>query len=381
VAFVPVKQGDLSLAIIYPRAELMAAAFDLQKELLALGAIGLAGLFVALWLVARSISRPITQLAQAAQEVAAGQFDLRLDASGATAEVRRLTFAFNKMARDLQMRMQELRYTTTVKERLEGELAAARSIQMSLLPKVFPAFPDRTEFDVHAMVRPAREVGGDFYDFYFIDDERLCVLLGDVSGKGIPAALFMAVTKTLLKATSSASLDPGEVLAKVNDELCDESATGMFVTLAFAILHTGTGEVTFANAGHHAPLRLQTDGTIAPLDGVSGVALALLPDLRYGVTTAQMQPGEAIFFYTDGVTEALSSQRDFYGPARLRMLLRDVLEAPAEQINRAVVQDVRTFCAEREQSDDISVLTVRWFGAKSAQLPAARTTRAITSPA
>jgi sigma-B regulation protein RsbU (phosphoserine phosphatase) len=343
----------------------MAQAFDLQKELGAVGLIGVAGLLVAVAFIARSISRPIAVLAQAAQDVAAGHFDQRLDASGTTDEVRRLTFAFNKMTRDLQMRMQELRYTTTLKERLEGELTAARNIQMSLLRKTFPAFPERTELDIHAVVRPAREVGGDFYDFYFVDEDRLCVVLGDVSGKGIPAALFMAVTKTLLKANSSAVLSAGEIVGNVNHELSGEGDTGMFVTLLYALLNTATGEVELANAGHHPPFHVQANGSIAALTGRSGVALGLVPGLEYPLNRVQLQPGDALFFYTDGVTEALSAGREFYSTDRLQGLLGNVHGEPADEINRAVVQDVRTFTAEREQSDDISVLTLRWLGAKS----------------
>lgn len=362
VTYVPIKEGGLSLAIVYPKAELMAEAFDLQKELLALGLIGLAALFVALTFIARSISRPIAVLAKAAQDVAAGQFDLRLDASGATEEVRRLTFAFNKMTRDLQMRMQELRYTTTVRERLEGELTGARSIQMSLLPKVFPAFPAHPEFDLHAIVRPAREVGGDFYDFHFLDEERLCVLIGDVSGKGIPAALFMAVTKTLLKATSSSALSAGEIVAKVNDDVCGEGDTGMFVTLLYAILNTRTGEAELANAGHHAPFLLGSSGEVAPLDVPGGMALGVLSGQNYTVSKVTLSPGETLFFYTDGVIEALDSDRHFYGIPRLQILLHELHAEPVERITRAAVRDVRTFSGERDQSDDISVLALRWIG-------------------
>ena len=203
IAYAPVRTGGFSLAVVYPEAEALADARHLRNQLLATGVLGLLGLLGALIFVARTSSKPIVELARAAQRVAAGDLTLRLSAAAPTEEVRNLMNAFNKMTRDLQMRMQELRYTTTVKERFEGELNAARSIQMSLVPKRFPAFPGRPEFDVHALLRPAREIGGDLYDFYFLDDEWLCFLIGDVAGKGVPAALFMAVTKTLLKASSS----------------------------------------------------------------------------------------------------------------------------------------------------------------------------------
>ena len=361
IAYVPIQNGELSLAIVFPESEALAEARELRNELLAIGLVGLAGLFAALVIVARSISKPITQLAAAAQQVAQGDLEQRLSVESPTEEVANLTNAFNKMTRDLQMRMQELRYSTTVKERFEGELNAARSIQMSLVPKTFPAFPERPEFDVHALLRPAREIGGDFYDFYFLDGDRLCFLIGDVSGKGIPAALFMAVTKTLLKASSSRGLPIAQMMAEMNDELGEQTDSGMFVSLLFAVLEVQTGALIFCNAGHPAPFLLSASG-VAPLDGEKNVALGAMPGLAYHATTAQLAPGDALFLYTDGVTEALADGEHFYGPARLQSTLADVAALGVEKITRGVVTDVRAFCGAREQSDDISVMSLRWHG-------------------
>ncbi len=361
IAYVPIQGGELSLAIVYPESEALREARELRNELLAIGLVGLAGLFAALVIVARSLSKPITQLAAAAQKVAQGDLEQRLSVESPTEEMANLTNAFNKMTRDLQMRMQELRYTTTVKERYEGELGAARNIQMSLVPKRFPAFPERPEFDVHAILRPAREIGGDLYDFYFLDGDRLCFLIGDVSGKGIPAALFMAVTKTLLKASTSHDLPMAEMMAQVNDELCDQTDSGMFVSLLLAVLSVKTGALTFCNAGHPSAFLLSAAGVV-PLDGPRNVALGAMPGLAYHAATAQLAPGDALFLYTDGVTEALDRDDRFYGPARLQIVLKEIAALPVEKITRGTVTDVRTFCGEREQSDDISVMALRWLG-------------------
>jgi sigma-B regulation protein RsbU (phosphoserine phosphatase) len=368
IAFAPVEAGELALALVYPKKEVLADAFALQKEQLALGILGLIGLFGALIFVARSISKPIQQLAGAAQLVADGDLEQRLSVTAPTEEVRDLMNAFNKMTRDLQMRMQELRYTTTVKERFEGELNAARSIQMSLVPKHFPAFPGHKEFDVHALLRPAREIGGDLYDFYFLDDDWLCFLIGDVSGKGVPAALFMAVTKTLLKASSSRHTPMPQMLAQVNDELCVQTDSGMFVSLLYGHLHTKTGELEFCNAGHPAPYLLGADHTVRPLTGAKDVAVGAMSALDYHSTTLHLTPGDTLFFYTDGVTEALDRSDHFYNNARLECVLKDVAALPVEKITRGVVRDVRTFCGERDQSDDISVMAIRWFGPTPAPL-------------
>ncbi len=365
IAFAPVEAGELALALVYPKDEVLAGAFALQKEQLILGAIGLLALFAALIFVARSISRPILQLSRAAQLVADGDLEARLTASAPTDEVRDLMNAFNKMTRDLQMRMQELRYTTTVKERFEGELNAARSIQMSLVPKHFPAFPGHPELDIHALLRPAREIGGDLYDFYFLDSDWLCFLIGDVSGKGVPAALFMAVTKTLLKASSSRRVPMAQMLAHVNDDLCEQTDSGMFVSLLYGHLNTRTGEVEFCNAGHPAPYLLGAGGQVRALDSTKNVAIGAMSALDYHSATLQLAPGDTLFLYTDGVTEALDRGDNFYATARLECALHDLAELPVEKITRGVVRDVRTFSGEREQSDDISVLAVRWLGSSS----------------
>ena len=233
---------------------------------------------------------------------------------------------------------------------------------MSLLPKIFPAFPDRPEFDVHAMVRPAREVGGDFYDFFFIGPDKLCVLIGDVAGKGVPAAIFMAVSKALIKATAQGEALLTRVLGRVNDELCEEADAGMFVTLLLAVLDTSTGEIEYCNCGHLSPFLLRGDGSVAPLDGGHAPALALAKGLEFTTSKHRLVPTDTLFFFTDGVTEALSKSRDFYTSRRLQIVLRDVYALPVQRITRAVVQDVRAFSADQEQTDDISVLALRWVG-------------------
>ncbi len=362
VAYAPILDGGLSLAVVFPRDAVLADARRLLLELLALGGFGLALLFAAIVLVARSISKPIRQLAAAARQIAAGDLETALAVDGRTEEVGHLAGTFNKMTRDLRMQMQELRYTTTVRERLEGELSAARSIQMSLLPKTFPAFPGRRDFDIHAIVRPAREVGGDFYDFFLIDERRLCVLISDVSGKGVPAALFMAVTKALLKATALSGLPLAQVMRKVNDELCEEADGGMFVTLLVAVLDTATGDIEYSNAGHTSPFLLTNDGEVGPLDGAHGPALALAAGLDFPTVKHRLGIADTLFFFTDGVTEAQSKSREFYTPRRLQIVLRDVFALPVQRITRSVIQDVRAFAADQEQTDDISVLALRWLG-------------------
>jgi sigma-B regulation protein RsbU (phosphoserine phosphatase) len=276
--------------------------------------------------------------------------------------VRDLGSAFNRMTRELQMRMEELRYTTRVQERIEGELSAARSIQMSMLVKHFPAFPDRGEIDLHGIVKPARAVGGDFYDFYFLDHDHLCLLVGDVAGKGVPAALYMAVSKTLLKANAGLKDSPGEMLARVNNELHDDGRTGMFISLAYAILNVRTGSLELCSAGHPAPYLISADGGVSALNGASGVALGAWSDLRYETSRRKLSPGDTLVFFTDGVTEAVNSEKEFYASERLLRLLRTLSGRTVEQITRDILNDVHAFSANHEQADDLTLLAVRWNG-------------------
>jgi sigma-B regulation protein RsbU (phosphoserine phosphatase) len=215
------------------------------------------------------------------------------------------------------------------------------------------------------MVRPAREVGGDFYDFYLLEDDWLCFFVGDVSGKGVPAALFMAVTKTLLKASSSRPGAGAEMLSKVNNELCAQTDGGMFVTLCFALLDLRTGAIEIGNAGHYSPFLLHATGAVEPMETRNNVALGASANLEYHVSTSQLAPGDALFLFTDGVTEALDRDEHFFGAERLETLLKNLAVARVEKITRGVIKDVRTYCGDRQQSDDISVLAVRWNGPSS----------------
>ena len=299
VAYAPMPNGGLALAVVYPEDEALADARRLRNGLLTTGFLGLLGLTRrARSSSPGSISKPIVELARAAQLVADGDLEQRLGVSAPTeGRCATLMNAFNKMTRDLQMRMQELRYTTTVKERFRRR--AECPPQQPDEPRaqgIFPPSPAGAEFDIPRppAARPAKSAG-DFYDFYFLDDDWLCLLIADVSGKGVPAALFMAVTKTLLKASSSRRIPIAEMVAHVNDELCEQTDSGMFVSLLYAHLNTRTGELEFCNAGHPVPYLLAADQTARPLTGAKDVAVGAMSALDYHSTRSQLAPGDAAF--------------------------------------------------------------------------------------
>jgi sigma-B regulation protein RsbU (phosphoserine phosphatase) len=247
------------------------------------------------------------------------------------------------------------------KQRMEETLKLAHDIQMSMVPKIFPPFPDRSEFDIFATLAPAKEVGGDFYDFFFIDNDHLCFAVGDVSGKGVPASLFMAVTKTLFRATASNGGTPGEILARLNAEICRDNESCMFVTLFCAILNIRTGQVDYSNGGHNLPYHLYQRG-VSPLENLGGRVLGLVEQSPYASGRMVLAPGEALLLYTDGVTEAMDSRERLYSDQRLAEFLASNHGSSPRQIVDDLVSDVRSFAGAAPQSDDITALALRYFG-------------------
>jgi len=250
----------------------------------------------------------------------------------------------------------------TQKERMQEELDVGRNIQMSLVPQKFPAFPDREEFDVYATLQPAREVGGDLYDFYLLDKDRLCFCIGDVSGKGVPAALFMAMTKTLIKSRAADDCSTASIITHVNEELSRDNPSSMFVTVFAAILNIGTGELTYTNAGHNPPYLIRKQGSSESLAERHGPIVAAMPDMIYVEDTIQLKRGDILTLSTDGVTEAMDESNNLFSDDRLERLLREGDLPGAEETVEAIMAGVGDFVGEAEQSDDITILSLQYLG-------------------
>ncbi|MBM4125269.1 MAG: DUF3365 domain-containing protein, partial [Nitrospira sp.] len=257
----------------------------------------------------------------------------------------------------VEERTEELRRTMQEKERIGSELRIASEIQRSILPRTFPAFPERDDFELYAETIPAREMGGDFYDFFLIDRDRLGLVIADVSGKGVPAAIFMAVSRTMLKATAMQAASPGDCLHQVNNLLCPDNDSAMFVTVFYGILNTRTGELEYSNAGHNLPYVLSRQGSIAVLDNPGGMALGVIQDSPYQVRRIRLRSGEGLFLYTDGVTEAMDRQGNLFSEPRLKQLLLRIQGGTPTEIIRDTVAEVRAYAAGEPQADDITLLT------------------------
>ena len=244
---------------------------------------------------------------------------------------------------------------------IQHDLNIASEIQQAILPKKFPPFPDESSFDIYASMIAANEVGGDFYDFFMIDKHRLGFVIGDVSGKGIPAAIFMAVSRTLIRATGLKSDSLIECIGHVNNLLCKESVSSMFVTIFYGILNTQTGEVEYVNAGHNPPYLLSSIG-ISKVEMTNGLALGVLEDFNYESKKIQLKKGDRLLLYTDGVVEAINQTETAYGEEKFEDFLNDNRTLPIEIILKKSLTDVNEFAAGAPQSDDITLLGIAFKG-------------------
>lgn len=244
---------------------------------------------------------------------------------------------------------------------LQQELDIANIIQTSILRKTFPAFPERKEFDIYAKMLTAKEVGGDLYDFFLIDKYRLGVVIGDVSGKGIAAALLMAVSKTLLKATAFKGMPADSILSEVNNIIVDESPPNMFVTVFFGVLDTRSGAFEYSNGGHNPPYLISAEGKVKQLDNIGGLMIGAFKDVPFESNVVMVKSGESLVFYTDGVTEAFNNENEEFQESRLEKVLEGKNSLSVNDIVQHVFEDVQSFSEGVEQSDDITCLALKYL--------------------
>lgn len=243
---------------------------------------------------------------------------------------------------------------------IQNELNVATRIQRSILPCDFPPFPGIEGFELYAEMIPAKEVGGDFYDFFLLDENRLALAIGDVSGKGVPAAIFMAVTRTLLKSVALTGVQAGECLKQVNRMLSLENTSYMFVTLYYAILNIVTGEYQFSNAGHNLPYIISADGSARELPAAAGIVLGIDEIHEYQTETISLMPGDIIFLFTDGITESFNEAKEMYGDERLQRCLEHTGISGPKELIRKVVREVSVHAGEEPQSDDLTMLAAKY---------------------
>ena len=277
-------------------------------------------------------------------------------------EVRVLSDDVASMAEGIRRYMINLQTVTADKERIGAELNLASQIQADMLPHIFPAFPERDEFDIYASMTPAKEVGGDFYDFFLVDDSHLGLVMADVSGKGVPAALFMMVSKILVQNAAMSGRRPAEALRLVNEQICANNREEMFVTVWLGILDLATGVITAANAGHEYPTLMAKDGQFELIKDKHGFVVGGMEGLKYKEYELQMEPGAKLFIYTDGVPEATSAEKELFGTDRMLKALNEVTDATPEDVLKHVHAAVDGFVRDAEQFDDLTMLCLEFRG-------------------
>ncbi len=313
--------------------------------------------FLVCRLAIRHVARPLKQLAAAADEVAGGQFNTPLPAIASRDEIGLLRDSFENMQHSLTNYMEELKSTTAAKASIESELKIAHDIQMSMLPMTYPAFPDRHDIDVYGMVMPAKAVGGDLYDF-FIRDDKLFFCIGDVSGKGVPASLVMAVTRSLFRNIAAYTQDPDHIVLALNNDLSNNNDTGMFVTLFLGVLDLNTGHLSYANAGHNPPL-LMDSGEVTVLECDPNVPIGVMPCWKFSVQHLDLKTGDGVFLYTDGLNEAEDASHRQFGMDRMLQVAKLTAGKPQNLIE-AMKSTVQLFVGDAEQSDDLTMLAIQY---------------------
>lgn len=358
MAYSPMPSNGWSLGVLFPKSELMADITDLNHNMILIFLAGFALTLGVIVLISRSITKPLRMLSSAAGQIATGNLDVKIPRPRSKDEVGRLADSFDYMKSSLKQYINDLRETTAAKQKIESELKIAHDIQMGILPKIFPPFPDRPELDIYAILEPAKDVGGDLYDFFFIDDDHICFTIGDVSGKGVPAALFMAITRTLIKTRAVEGVSPDSIMSGVNRDFAMDNPSMMFVTLFFGILNTRTGQLTYSNGGHNPPYLVTAQGHCSVMENTEGMILGVMEDAVFESKTISLEKGDLVFLYTDGITEAINQKKEMFSENRLEGELRHCVDMTARQLIEKVQKSVKEFTKGMEQFDDITMLSI-----------------------
>ena len=375
-AYTPINISSWTLAIQVPVLDVTQPALDIgsgimkkmddtvemiNRSIINISLVFIVGLSIILFFsvefskrFSRRLTDPLLALQRDVHNISKGNLDHRAEIMSRD-EIGDLAHEFNAMAESLQEYIRNFTAATAEKERISAELDVAKKIQTAMIPSIFPPYPDREEFDIFASMTPAKEVGGDFYDFFFVDDDTLAVVIADVSGKGIPAALFMVITKTLIKNNAQMGKSPKEVFEVVNNTLFENNEARMFVTGILGYLHLQTGEFTYVNAGHNAPI-LFNGGEISWVKNKPNFILAGMGNSLYKEHQIMLHQHDALLFYTDGVTEAMNRTEELFGDLRLFDAVAQYRQFPMKSLIPSIKEDVKIFTDGTEQADDITML-------------------------
>lgn len=315
-------------------------------------------ILVLVWLVSSRLTRPIKQLEVAVSDVARGKLDTQIQNIRSMDELGRLSIGFNRMLKNLRKQIELQSQQETAQKVVEREMQMARETQRALLPSEFPPFPDRKEFDLHAVSQPALHVAGDFFDFFLINPKTLCVVIADVSGKGMSAALVMAVTRTIIRDLAKGGSSPADILRETNERLRESQRGSAFVTVFVGFYHTGNGRMVYANGGHPPPWLVTRQGQVQSVGDATGTIVGMLEQQVYRNAELRLQPGETLVLYTDGFPEARSPSGEFYGSGRIRNFLGSHAQSSPSVLCESAVRELSQF-QQGNLADDLTLLALR----------------------
>ena len=359
IFYAPVQATGWSVSVVCLHDDVFAGVDSLRNRVLTILMFGLLFLTGFCYFTVRRLTNPLARFAGSANEIAKGNFHAELPVIKSKDEMKTLHDSFGTMQQSLVDYIDELKKTTASKERIESELRIARSIQMSMVPKIFPPFPEREDVDLYAKLIPAKEVGGDLYDF-FIEDNKLYFIVGDVSGKGVPASLVMAVTCRLFRTIAEHLHTPAEIVKALNDTLAENNDSNMFCTAFLGVLDLKTGNMQYCNAGHNAPVMLASSGEVKFMEVKPNLPLGLFGDFPYEGQECDITKETSLFLYTDGVTEAENTTKVLYSDERLLDLLDKQRKNMPQMVVDMVLDDVNKHVNGAEQSDDITIMCVHY---------------------
>lgn len=362
VNYTPLSTSGWSVAVIYPQEEMFASLHKINLILIVLIFSGLSLLSLVIYQIVRKLTAPLKDFAESARLIAAGNFNVNLPEIKTEDEMKELHNSFSYMQKELGNYVINLKDTTAAKEKIESELRIAKEIQLSMIPHIFPPFPDLPQIDVYAVLKSAKEVGGDLYDFFVIDGNKFCFAIGDVSGKGVPASLFMAVTRTLVRSISDKEYSPGVIVGTLNKSISQNNDSNMFVTFFLGVLDLSNGILKYTNAGHNPPVIINNNKGAVMFEKTKYIPVGLFEDFQYGESTLQLESGDKIFLYTDGVSEAENIDNKLFGDDTIMNVINMNITASPRDLIGKMEEQIASHVNGFAQSDDITMMTIVYNG-------------------
>lgn len=357
--YAPIKRLGWTVTLECDKDEIVAGVKQVRLQMVCTSLLGIIGLAFVCLILMRKFLHPIKLYSRAALQIAEGDFHTRLPKMRDHNELWALGNSLDHMQHSLEQYIQELKKTTQEKGRIESELNIASKIQMAMIPKIFPPYPERDDIDIYATLIPAKAVGGDLYDF-FLRNEKLFFCVGDVSGKGVPASLVMAVTRSLLRIVAAQESSPERIVASLNNSMSDMNESNMFVTLFVGVLDLPTGRLKYCNAGHNPPVILDGEThEVKMLDVKPNLPIALLPDMKYEMQETVISPNTTIFIYTDGLTEAENKEKELFGDDRMIEVLKGMENKTSKEQIETMLDAVHQHVKDAEQSDDLTMISIK----------------------